>query len=170
MYMYMCLAVFSFLWRGGRRGGQGGGCGAASRPRLCASWFYGVGVYGWLLASFELRWSAVGSYHALRDVGVVQSTTGFSPPKFSFTPEPVYLNTERRRQSTVPFSGHCPMRSGDAAQAVVCVEESTRLGCVFFRFLCVSRRDGLSVADVYGFATTCVEAWLLPLMFPLVSM
>jgi hypothetical protein len=55
------------------------------------------------------------------------------------------------------------MRSGDAAQAVVCVEESTRLGCVFVRFLCVSRRDGLSVADVYGFATTCVEAWLLPL-------
>jgi hypothetical protein len=62
------------------------------------------------------------------------------------------------------------MRSGDAAHAVVCVEESTRLGCVFFRFLCVSRRDGLSVADVYGFATTCVEAWLLPRMFPLVSM
>jgi hypothetical protein len=62
------------------------------------------------------------------------------------------------------------MRSGDAAQAVVCVEESTRLGCVFFRFLCVSRRDVLSVADVYGFATTCVEAWLLPRMFPLVSM
>ena len=109
--------------------------------------FYGVGVYGWLLAAFGFRWSAVGSCHALRDVGVVQSRTGFSPPKFSFTPEPVCLDTERRRQSTVPFSGHCPMRSGDAAQAVVCVEESTRLGCVFFRFLCVSRRDVLSVAD-----------------------
>jgi hypothetical protein len=33
--------------------------------------------------------------------------TGFiSPPKFCFTPEPVYLNTKRRRQSSVPFSGH----------------------------------------------------------------
>jgi hypothetical protein len=30
----------------------------------------------------------------------------FSPPKFCFTPEPVCLDTERRRPSSVPFSGH----------------------------------------------------------------
>ena len=29
-----------------------------------------------------------------------------SPPKFCFAPEPVCLDTERRRQSSVPFSGH----------------------------------------------------------------
>jgi hypothetical protein len=137
MYMYMCLAVFSFLWRGGRRGGQGGGCGGLRRGRGLVSvrrcfmgWVYTVGF--WL---------------PLNSGGRRLATKVYSPPKFSFTPEPVYLDTERRRQSTVPFSGHCPMRSGDAAHAVVCVEESTRLGCVFFRFLCVSRRDGLSVAD-----------------------
>ena len=38
-----------------------------------------------------------------------------SPPKFCFAPEPVFLYAERRRQRSVPFSGHYPVRSVDAA-------------------------------------------------------
>lgn len=34
-----------------------------------------------------------------------------------------------------PFQATNPMRSSDASQAVVCVEESTRLGSVFFGFV-----------------------------------
>jgi hypothetical protein len=82
-------------------------------------------------------------------LAVVQVARGykfFSPPKFSFTPEPVYLNTKRRRQSSVPLSSHYPVRSNHAALAVVSEEECNRLGSESIGLLCVSRRDGLSVA------------------------
>jgi hypothetical protein len=59
----------------------------------------------------------------------------FSPPKFSFTPEPVCLDTERRRQSSVPLSSHLSVRSDHAALAVVSEEECNRLGSVFFWFV-----------------------------------
>ena len=52
----------------------------------------------------------------------------FSPPSSVLRLNPSVLYTKRRRQSPVPFSGHYPMRSVDAAQAVVRVEESNRLG------------------------------------------
>lgn len=141
----ICIGVWLCGHFCGREVGSGGGGlrAGGSRPRFCASWFYGVGVCGWLLASFELR----------------LATRLFSPPKFSFTPEPVYLDTKRRRQSTVPFSGHVSVRSNHAAQAVVGVEECNRLGSVFFRVLCASPDvTGLSVSDGYWFATSCVEA------------
>lgn len=111
--------------------------GAASRPvasSLCPLG-YGVGLNGWYLRTPFLRWLGLVSYHAERDVGLFGATRFFSPPKFCFTPEPVCLDTERRRQSSVPFSGHCPVRSSDASQAVVRVEESTRLGSVFLGFV-----------------------------------
>jgi hypothetical protein len=72
----------------------------------------------------------------------------FSPPKFSFTPEPVCLDTERRRPPSVPFSGHLSMRSNHAALVDSCDEEEcNRVGSVFAKFLCVSRRDAVSVAE-----------------------
>lgn len=113
------FSVWSFLFAGcllefAGRGGRVGAGGFVSVPQGC-----GVGLNGWYLRTPFLRWA----------------TEFFSPPKFCFTPEPVCLNTERRRQSSVPFSGHCPVRSSDASQAVVRVEESTRLGSVFFGFV-----------------------------------
>jgi hypothetical protein len=44
MYMYMCLAVFSFLWRGGRRGGREGAAGGfveVGASSLCADVLWG---------------------------------------------------------------------------------------------------------------------------------
>ena len=53
---------------------------------------------GWCLCVSTPHTSASGDWRV---------ATGFiSPPKFCFTPEPVYLDTKRRRQSSVPFSGH----------------------------------------------------------------
>jgi hypothetical protein len=82
--------------------------------------FFGVGVVHFFL-------SPASGYLAY----------GFSPPKFCFTSEPVCLDTERRRQSSVPFSGHYPVRSVDAALAVVREEESNRLGSGVLGVLCV---------------------------------
>lgn len=116
----ICIGVWlcsHFCGGGGRREGGGG---------LCRGWglvFVPPGFMGWVYV--------VGFWLTFGSGGERLATRFHSPPKFSFTPEPVCLDTKRRRQSTVPFSGHCPMRSGDAAQAVVCVEESTRLGSVF---------------------------------------
>jgi hypothetical protein len=42
-----------------------------------------------------------------------------APPSSVLRLNPSVLYTERRRQSPVPFSGHYPVRSGDAALAVV---------------------------------------------------
>lgn len=129
VYVYVVCCVLIFV-----AGSQGGG-------RVEAGGFvsvplgHGVGLNGWYLYTPFLRWLGLVSYHAERDVGLFGSTRFFSPPKFCFTPEPVCLNTKRRRQSSVPFSGHYPVRSSDASQAVVRVEESTRLGSVFLGFV-----------------------------------
>jgi hypothetical protein len=63
----------------------------------------------------------------------------FSPPKFCFTPEPVCLDTERRRPPPVPFSGHYRVRSNHAAPVDSCDwEECNRLACRILGVLCAS--------------------------------
>lgn len=115
MYMYKCFGVCSFLLfvphRGGRWG-WGAGFGVLLLVRS-------VGVGGLCVCALA---------HPLHVVQVARGYKFFSPPKFSFTPEPVYLNTKRRRQSSVPLSSHYPVRSNHAALAVVSEEECNRLG------------------------------------------
>jgi len=83
--LYYWFSVWSFLWLEGRaRGGVG-------RRLVC---FGFGGLIGCALARLTL-FGATRRY-----------TEFFSPPKFCFAPEPVCLDTERRRQSSVPFSGH----------------------------------------------------------------
>ena len=62
----------------------------------------------------------------------------YSPPKFCFTPEPVCLDTKRRRQSSVPLSSHVSVRSNHAAPSVVRWEECNRLGSRFVGVCCAS--------------------------------
>lgn len=74
----------------------------------------------------------------------------FSPPKFSFTPEPVCLYTERRRPPSVPFSGHAPVRSNHAAPIEwFDWEECNRLGSVFFRVALDGSREVCVDATCY---------------------
>jgi len=72
----------------------------------------------------------------------------FSPPSSLLRLNPSVLYTERRRPPSVPFSGHLSMRSNHAALVDSCDEEEcNRVGSVFAKFLCVSRRDAVSVAE-----------------------
>ena len=94
-------------------------------------------------------------------LGVVRKHTPFirlvargdrfiSPPKFCFTPEPVCLDTERRRPPSVPFSGHAPVRSDHAALVDDSDEEEcNRLGSVFFVVALDGSRGVCVVATCY---------------------
>ena len=71
-----------------------------------------------------------------------------APPSSLLRLNPSVLYTERRRPPSVPFSGHLSMRSNHAALTDDCGEEEcNRVGSVFAKFLCVSRRDAASVAE-----------------------
>jgi len=123
MYMYRCCCVCSFLWVASLGGGEGVGVDVW----LLCSWVSWVGV----VCVFTTH-VAVGLGHGFRVGGLVGYTNVFSPPKFSFTPEPVCLDTERRRPPPVPFSGHVSVRSNHAALIDDCDEEEcNRLGSVF---------------------------------------
>lgn len=114
MGMYKGSSVWSFLWLGhGAREGASV-CGA---PCMHG----GEGVGGGVLVIFcaapgracsRSRVSISGSNRTyVRALGQRayarrQAFDLFSPPKFCFTPEPVCLDTERRRPPSVPFSGH----------------------------------------------------------------
>ncbi len=81
--------------------------------------------------------------------GLVASGYRFlAPPSSLLRLNPSVLYTERRRPPSVPFSGHLSMRSNHAALVDDCDEEEcNRVGSVFAKFLCVSRRDVVSVAE-----------------------
>jgi hypothetical protein len=145
MYMYKGWSVWSFLWGAvyaGKGGGEGGGKG------LC-----GCAGFGCLLLCHGLlvHVLCVSTPHSFGWWPEASGQRFISPPKFSFTPEPVCLYTERRRPPSVPFSGHAPVRSNHAAPIEwFDWEECNRLGSVFFLVV-------LMVAE------GC--AWLQPAMF-----
>jgi hypothetical protein len=129
------FSVWSFLFAGCLQelAGRGGGVevGASSLcPMGYGSWF-NVGIFvplssggwGWCRITLSVMLGCLGPQGFL------------APPSSVLRLNPSVLIPKEGDNLRSPFQATNPMRSSDASQAVVCVEESTRLGSVFLGFV-----------------------------------
>jgi len=130
-------------WRSQSTGGMPRHRGPYIRIRcfLCGHFCLRGANYGLHLGGVWFGLCALGGGGVWFDIGffvprlsggcLVGNGVLLAPPSSVLRLNPSVLYTERRRQASVPFSGHYPVRSNHAALAVVSEEECNRLGSVF---------------------------------------